>query len=88
MNQATVVGMVASVSIAGICGGDHAMMLRCRRLKHVLASNLLVQTADVMQAHVCASACCGADMVDCRGTVDASLRLLTLFEGLDLLHLD
>ena len=88
MSQATIVGVAASVAIASICGCDHVVMLRRRRLKHVLASNFLVQAADVIQAHICASACRGTDMVDSRRVVDASLHLLTLSEGLDLLHLD
>lgn len=88
MSQATIVGVAASVAIASICGCDHVVMLRRRRLKHVLAPNFLVQAADVTQAHICASTCRGADMVDSRRVVDAGLHLLTLFEGLDLLHLD
>ena len=57
VSQATIVGVAASVAIASICGCDHVVMLRRRRLKHVLASNFLVQAADVIQAHICASAC-------------------------------
>ena len=88
MSQATIVGVAASVAIASICGCDHVVRLRRRRLKHVLAPNFLVQAADVIQAHICTSTCRGADMVDSIRVVDAGLHLLTLLECFDLLHLD